>query len=343
MGLSYIEDQHNRTIYNVEDNISAMNISKYDFVYENIEVEMEEGKSMIRSPLISADQKILAGLNSPSQSQPKPKPPEDVLKKDSVWQGRTNLLKMASLPKDSAPSSNLNSNTVSRKGSIASTAGANYARERVYSLPDNAQAMEAFQFVRDVSDNSSESSKKNALQMIDSIKHKPKKTSHFQHESEGNTETGNSIGDEPHHETLLKPNMTLGVNVPGKSLAKSQSVHLPSAGIQEADSKFEQSNVTRGEIEDRNKLSFMKATSETRNLLTPPPSQTEVDKQNIPEKHFRDLSSEQVDGSKSPNLKGAVLKRTQTSVIETNKLDKTRDEEGQKKINQYVFIKDIGK
>ena len=42
-------------------------------------------------------------------------------------------------------------------------------------------------------------------------------------------------------------------------------------------------------------------------------------------------------------LKGHVLKRTSTVVIETQTLDKTKDNEGQKKINQYIMIKDLGK
>ena len=345
LGISVLEEAQNKSIYNFADNISAADISKYEFVVvENLDYEMEEGKSMIRSPLLSGE-KFLAGLNSPSQVQQKQKPDFD--RKDSGWQGRMNLLKMANSQKDSGTNSNTNSNTVSRKGSLSS-AGPNIFRDRVNSLPVDAQmAMLAGREMSDDSMDSLNNSRKIPLQHVESNKHKPKTPSHFQLGSDGTTETVNSVGETPKQDAEKPRRTSLRVEIPGKALLqKSTSAILPSGGgIQEADSKFEQSNVTKGEVEDqqRGRPGFVKSATESKHLLTPPPSQTDLDKQNASKKTLQRLASENQDGSRSPNLKGAVLKRTHTSVIETNKLDKTRDDEGQKKINQYLFIKDLGK
>lgn len=47
--------------------------------------------------------------------------------------------------------------------------------------------------------------------------------------------------------------------------------------------------------------------------------------------------------TKPQRNKGHMLKRTNTAVVETQKLDKTRDDEGNKKINNYLLIKEIGR
>ena len=61
-----------------------------------------------------------------------------------------------------------------------------------------------------------------------------------------------------------------------------------------------------------------------------------------------DISNRQI--QKSPtSMVSSKLKRAKTtleaenSVIHTSKLDITKDEEGNKKINQYLLIKDLGK
>ena len=65
-------------------------------------------------------------------------------------------------------------------------------------------------------------------------------------------------------------------------------------------------------------------------------SNSNADKRPPERSYTRDLH-------KPARSQGPSLRRTSTMVIETNKLDKTKDEEGQKGINNYLLIKDLGR
>ena len=334
---SMLNETNNRTLYNIEENISPGNISRYDFTCENLEVEYDEARGTTRSQFASPGLQVLTGINSPAKHYQRPQAPEDIARQEPIYRNSTNLLKLCVLRRD------YNNNVIgqlSRKDSLTSLSSIHGG--------GNADSIQESRFMDQLSnagDFNSESpcSKKHAvIKMVDPQNHKPFKLSIFQQESDPHNETLPSQGEEQRQESA-KTTVTPGTRQSQRCIYKSKSVALPPLHIQEADSGVEQSVLARVGVEEKQKLNGGENSHGEKQLLAPSGRSEPTVTGNAKKRGYYRLSSEYRESSRSPNLKGAVLKRIQSTVIETNRLDKTRDGEGQKKINQYLFIKDLGK
>ena len=335
---SILNETANRSIYNLEDNISATNVSKFEFAYENISVEYDEAKGIARSPIITPSERILAGIYSPMRTDSKPLQQEQGIKREAVAQGRANLMKLCGSQKDLH-----NSHPLSRKGSTASISSIHGIGVMDFVPETQRTGEESPSFNQHIFDQfsidneSSIQSKKYAL--IDHQRNRSLKNSLAYHDSECNLETaaGNSITEDSKIDAS-KISAAFGGNNQAK-LTKNATNFYSAIRIQEADSCVEHSNVTKGE-DQRSQQNITQSATDDQKISTPT---TPNDANGVSRRPYHKMSSERQEGSRSPNLKGAILKRNQSTVIETSKLDITRDDDGQKKINQYLLIRDLGR
>ena len=339
---SRLNETYYRSFMGMEDGISVVNLTNYVFTYENDEIEYEE-KATNRSRLYSQDQ-ILAGVTTPTRSHSlspinnlhRNKITED--KRESFWQGRKNLLDMSPIQRKDSPCKENGANALySRKESFASLSTIRGSQHPDITEFNQSMFMtEKPGINRQPSDVFLEegSPKKHLSLPADSNKFKPFRTSKFSQESEGTTEATNpENNNEPKQESQNRLTMPVARPHP-KFIQRSKSSGL--GPVPEVIQEF--ASTQRKDSAPFSRLSSFQ--SGQNHLLVPP---VENDPSKDRKKQITRSPSEIGSGPKSPMLKGAVLKRTLTGVIETNKLDKTIDDEGQKKINQYLLIKDLGK
>ena len=311
-----LNDTHNPSIHNFESNISAMNISNFVFYYENEDVEYEEVKGgPNRTPKMSQDQKILSALyNSPSNRNQGFYPLQRKKTWDGGWPGQFGNVMMGSPAlnrKDSMQSSGNCTPVNAKKESFTSLCFNNFQPESPQQnwRGENAQGPSEEGI----------GSPQNQEQLPKLNKHKSLRKSIFLQESNAvSSDDLNSQGEDPKKQTATRP-------AASKNLEKSKSCTgfvCPQIDNPSNPKTEDAQNELKSNLNDsRDPLSMPTSPNNRSFVFQRKNSMTPV----------------------SPNLRGVVLKRMQSSVVETSKLDKTIDEDGQKKINQYLMIKDIGK
>ena len=361
------ETSYNPSFYNLDGNVTAMNVSNYVFYYDNEEVEYDEAKGMLTSR--NQDQKILTGINnSPSnrnsglspmnQQHPRMKSMEE--RRDSVWPGRQMQLMSSTSPmnrKDSVTTQTSSPLQFTKKESFTSCCSGG-----IPNFGDTNQTIESPIMGRQQSDSiedpaggASPLNLKTLIQPVDNIKHKPIRISIFHQGADGVTETGTTtvttIQENDNIPTTTATTTTV-TSTTGNTLTPNQYWKSRPAALDTVQPRFNKSKscVLSPLVETANESQYSASQkmdefqTEGQGLKVP----TVGDEKNLlltPPSSIADLTATMqrrtLSTPKSPAL--VVLKRTQTNVIETSKLDKTRDDEGQKKINQYLLIKDIGR
>ena len=376
-----MNETYNRSIFNLDDNVSAMNVSNYIFSYENEEIEYEEVNGVNIHALRNQDQKILSELgSSPSNRSPAYSPlnrssfspmsksthspinrsPGSGPLKRHLSIGRESPTRNFAIRK-STMSPNMRkdlhySNATSaliqtKKESFASFSSIHgYGQQNVespdYSYQEGSTPkvnimIQNHQISEELSEEKEDEAEsfrspvnklKKTGSTVELNKYRPVRTSLFHQESEGS------------QDMAFSPQGVGSIKADVKTPEKSEEIQSSKNVQNSVDS------VLSSLVEDEKEENQTQAKNLTpiKILSSPNDSQETIKSANEdevakPNNQIYGRRSSEIPAPRSPIMRSPLLQRTKTTVVETNKLDKTRDDDGQKKINHYLLVKDLGK
>mgnify|MGYP007122280739 FL=1 len=340
---NHLNETNNRSMVNFEDNVSAMNVSNFVFVYENEEVEYDEANEAngTSARYSRTGSRILGGVvNSPTNIK-SPSHSPMIKQRAPEWE-TWKMRKSIASPMNRIEStySNTNYHPLNMKKESFTSLSSMHASAGQLSESNSSKGGDVIILNQYIIENSEEKEsgfsspaqikRLGTLQAADnSNRHRTVRTSIFSKQESGvftdvvkslqSTETN---GGSPGKLTVPEPNQS-------HKRAKSLSL-TPIEDLQE----------TGRTTHPQNEKQMDYAANEF-NFLTVPVADN--DSSVLQKVKYSRGASDLYSGSVSPILRSPILKRTQTSVVETKVLDKTRDDEGQKKINNYLLVKDLGK